>query len=551
MDPIDRTVLPMPDPEFKGKAGRTIDASKADWSMQAPVRPPLGAPNVLLVLIDDAGFGNPETFGGPVETPNLTRVADAGLRYNRFHVTAVCSPTRAATLTGRNHHSVGFGSLGELPGPFPGYSAALPKSCAPVAKTLQMNGYVTSAFGKWHLTPDHVQGPAGPFDRWPNAWGFDYFWGFLGGEAGQFDPMITENNTTIGVPEDEDFYFPDAMADKAIEWLHGVRAQDEQKPFFMYFSTGCAHAPHHVPKHWADKYAGRFDEGWDRYREETLERQKKLGVVPEDTELTPRPDAMPAWDSLTDEQRKLYARQMEVYAGYQENADYNVGRLLDALEELGELDDTLVIYIWGDNGASMEGTPTGGFNELIVHNGITLTEEEQLEKIEEYGGLDAWGGPLTAPHYSSCWGWAGNAPFQWGKQLACYLGGARDPMVISWPRRIKDTGRVAGAVHPLHRPRPDDPRGRGDPRAGARGRDRAEADRGHQLRPHVHRRRGRGAPHAAVLRELRLPRDVQGRLVGELQAVQAPLGHHAGDAEQVRPRPLRPGHGGVGALLPA
>ena len=341
------------------------------------------------------------------------------------------------------------------------------------------------------------------------------------------------------------------MADKSIEWLRGVRAQDEQKPFFMYFSTGCAHAPHHVPKHWADKYEGSFDEGWDRYREETLERQKKLGVVPEDTELTPRPDEMPAWDSLTDEQKKLYARQMEVYAGYQENADHNVGRLLDAMEELGELDDTLVIYIWGDNGASMEGTPTGGFNELIVHNGITLTEEEQLEKIEDYGGLDAWGGPLTSPHYSACWGWAGNAPFRWGKQMAQYLGGARDPMVISWPTADQGQGRLAGAVHPLHRPRPDDPRGRGDPGAGARGRDRAEADRGHKLRPHVHRRRGRGAPHTAVLRELRLLRDVQGRLVGQLQAVQAPVGHHAGDAEQVRPRPLRPGYAGVGALLPA
>ena len=440
MESIDRTVLPMPDPEFKGKITRTLKDSKDDWAMLAPVRAPLGAPNVLVVLIDDAGFGNPETFGGPVETPNLTRVADAGLRYNRFHVTAVCSPTRAATLTGRNHHSVGFGSLGELPGPFPGYTAQLPKSCAPVAKTLQMNGYVTSAFGKWHLTPDNVQGPAGPFDRWPNAWGFDYFWGFLGGEAGQFDPVITENNTAIGVPEEKDFYFPDAMGDKAIEWLHGVRAQDEQKPFFMYFSTGSSHAPHHVPKHWADKYAGRFDEGWDRYREATFERQKRLGVIPADTELTPRNDAMPAWDSLADEKKKLYARQMEVYAGYQENADHNVGRLLDALEELGELDDTLVIYIWGDNGASMEGTLTGGFNELCVHNGIVLTEEEQLELIEQYGGLDAWGGPLTAPHYSSCWGWAGNTPFQWGKQLAGTLGGTRDPMVLSWPRRIKDKG---------------------------------------------------------------------------------------------------------------
>ena len=489
MESIDRTVLPMPDPEFKGKITRTLKDSKDDWSMLAPVRPPLGAPNVLLVLIDDAGFGNPATYGGPVETPNLTRVADAGLRYNRFHVTAVCSPTRAATLTGRNHHSVGFGSLGELPGPFPGYTAQLPKTCAPVAKTLQMNGYVTSAFGKWHLTPDNVQGPAGPFDRWPNAWGFDYFWGFLGGEAGQFDPVITENNAAIGVPEDKDFYFPDAMADKAIEWLRGVRAQDEQKPFFMYFSTGASHAPHHVPKHWADKYEGRFDEGWDRYREATFERQKKLGVVPADAELTPRPDAMPAWDSLTDQQKKLYARQMEVYAGYQENADYNVGRVLDALEELGELDDTLVIYIWGDNGASMEGTLTGGFNELCVHNGITLTEEEQLEQIEQYGGLDAWGGPLTAPHYSSCWGWAGNAPFQWGKQLAGYP--RRDPRSDGGLVAAADQGpgRAARAVHPLHRHRADHPRGRGDPGARARGRDRSEADRGHELRLHVRQRR--------------------------------------------------------------
>ena len=439
----DRTVLPIPDPNFGGTVGRTLDASVADWTINMTPSPPEGAPNVLLVLIDDAGFGNPSTFGGPVSTPSMTRVGEQGLTYNRFHVTALCSPSRAALLTGRNHHTVGFGSIGELPGPFPGYTASVPKDCAPFVRALQGNGYSTAGFGKWHLTPDHLQGAAGPFDRWPNAWGFDHFWGILGGEAGQYDPVITQDNTTLGVPEGEDgreYYWPDDLTDQAAKWLHTVRAQDQTKPWFIYYSTGCAHAPHHVAMEWSEKYRGKFDQGWDVLREETFERQKKLGVIPPDAVLTPRPDAFPAWDSLSESEKKLYARQMEVYAGYQENADWNVGRLLDAVGEMGELDNTLVIYIFGDNGASMEGTITGSFNELTMQNGIALTPEQQLSLIDGYGGLDAWGTDAFAPHYASAWAWAGNAPFQWGKQVASHLGGTRNGMVVSWPERITDAG---------------------------------------------------------------------------------------------------------------
>jgi arylsulfatase A-like enzyme/uncharacterized membrane protein len=435
----DRTVLPIPDPAFGGAIGRSLRTSAADWTINMTPTPPEGAPNVLLVLIDDAGFGNPSTFGGPIDTPAMTRVAQGGLIYDHFHVTALCSPTRAALLTGRNHHTAGFGSVGEFPGPFPGYTSARPKDCAPFVRVLQGNGYSTAGFGKWHLTPDHVQGMAGPFDRWPNAWGFDHFWGFLTGESGQYDPVITQDNTIIGVPEGEEgaeYYVPDDLTDKCVSWLHAVRAQDPTKPWFAYYSTGCSHAPHQVGAEWSDKYKGRFDGGWDAYREETFARQKKLGVIPADAELTPRPAELPAWDSLSADEKKLYARQMEVYAGYSANADWNVGRLLDAVEEMGELDDTLVIYIWGDNGASLEGTLTGSFNELTMLNGIPLTPEQQLSLIDQHGGLDAWGTDATAPHYAAAWAWAGNCPFQWGKQVASHLGGTRNGMVVAWPRRI-------------------------------------------------------------------------------------------------------------------
>jgi arylsulfatase A-like enzyme len=442
-----RTRLPIRRDPFRGAAERTLDGSRPDWGLIGHVEPPAGAPNVLLVLIDDAGFGNPSTFGGPIDTPNYTRMAEGGLKYNRFHVTALCSPTRAALLTGRNNHAVGFGSVGEFSTGFPGYTAFVPRDCAPLPRILAENGYSTAAFGKWHLTPDAQQGPAGPFDRWPVGWGFDYFYGFLGGEAGQWDPCLAENQKIIGTPagfydEEHPYYLPDDMADKTIEWLHALRAQDASKPFFVYFATGCSHAPHHVPQEWVAKYRGRFDQGWDRLREEVFARQQQLGVIPAGAELTPRDDAFPAWDDVPDHLKAYYARQMEVYAGYSENADYNVGRVIDAIDELGELGNTLVIWIWGDNGASLEGTITGSFNELTMQNGIPLTDEMQLQLAERYGGIDAWGGPMMAPHYSAAWAWAGNTPFKWGKQVGSHLGGTRNPMVVHWPARITERGAL-------------------------------------------------------------------------------------------------------------
>jgi arylsulfatase len=444
-DQIDRTVLPLRRAPFSGVANQTLGGSEPDWGLIGHAKPPEGAPNVLVVLIDDAGFGNPSTFGGPIQTPNYQRMADEGLRYNRFHVTAMCSPTRAALLTGRNHHAVGMGGIPEFSGGFPGYSAMLPRDAAPFPKILKENGYSTAGVGKWHLTPEREQGPAGPFTHWPNAWGFDYYWGFLAPEAGQFDTMIIENQKIIGVQEGKDgkdFYFPEAMTDQAIDWLHGVRGHDSEKPWMLYYSTGCSHAPHHVSKEWSNKYEGKFDQGWDKLREETFARQKEAGVVPADAELTPRDDEMPAWDSLSETAKRLFARQMEVYAGYSENADHHVGRLLAAIGEMGELDDTIVIWIWGDNGASLEGTPTGSFNEGTMVNGLPLTDEEQMQLTLKWGGLEAWGTEMMYPHYATAWAWAGNTPFRWGKQVASHLGGTRDPMVIRYPERIKDAGAV-------------------------------------------------------------------------------------------------------------
>ena len=464
----DRTVLPVPDRGFGGTAGRTIDASVPDWSMIPGPKAPEDAPNVLVVLIDDAGFCNPDTFGGPIATPNLTRVQQMGLTYNRFHVTAVCSPTRAAMLTGRNHHRVGFGSIAEYPGPFPGYTAARPRSCTALPRILKENGYVTGGFGKWHLTPDNVQGPAGPFDHWPQSWGFDHWWGFLSGAAGQYDPIITQDNSVLGVPAGKDgqpYYFPDDLTDKAVEWLHSVRAQDAAKPWLVYYSTGCARAPHHVAKAWADKYKGKFDGGWDALREQTIERQKRLGIIPQDTELTRRPGLFPAWDSLNDAEKKLYARQMEVFAGYSENADWNVGRLLDAIEEMGDLENTLIFYIWGDNGSSMEGTITGSFNELTFLNGVPLEPEQQLALIEQYGGIEALGGDHTAPHYAAAWGWAGQHPVPVGQADVepSRRGPEPDGGGLAGPDQARP--RRAHPVHPLHRHCPHGAGGGGPARA--------------------------------------------------------------------------------------
>ena len=519
MNDVDRSHLPIRRPTFAGTVNRTLDGSQPDWNLMSHPTPPKGAPNILLVLIDDAGFGNPSTFGGPIETPNLTRAAAQGLRYNRLHVTALCSPTRAALLTGRNNHAVGFGSIGEFAGGFPGYSANLPRDCAPIPRILRDNGYSTAIFGKWHLTPDGQQGAAGPFDRWPNGWGFDHFYGILGGGSSQWDPCLAENQKIIGTPDkyydsDEPFYFPDAMADRTIEWLHSVRAQDADKPFFVYYSTGCSHAPHHVTKTWADKYKGKFDQGWDRLREETFARQKELGVIPADTVLTPRDSAFPAWDDVPDNLKAFYARQMEVYAGFSENADYNVGRVIDAIQELGELDDTLILWIWGDNGASMEGTLTGSFNELTMQNGIPLTEEIQLQLAERYGGLDEWGSAMMDPHYSAAWAWAGATPFQWGKQVGSHLGGTRNPMVVQWPDGIRGVGEIAFAVRPRYRRGPDHSLGRGHPRTRHCRWDPAGADARHFALPRSSTDAGRSrASHPAVLRDPWQPWHVQRRMV--------------------------------------
>ncbi len=518
MSGIDRSHLPIRRPSFSGTVRRTLDGSQPDWNLIGHPVPPAGAPNVLLVLIDDAGFGNPSTFGGPIQTPNLTRIAARGLRYNRFHVTALCSPTRASLLTGRNNHTVGFGSIGELSGGFPGYSATLPRDCAPLPRILRDNGYSTAIFGKWHLTPDGQQGAAGPFDRWPNGWGFDYFYGILGGGSSQWDPCLAENQKIIGTPEsyydeDEPFYFPDAMADRTIEWLHAVRAQDAAKPFFVYYSTGCSHAPHHVTKTWADKYKGMFDQGWDTLREETFARQKHLGVIPEGTELTPRDAAFPPWSDLSDDLKTFYARQMEVYSGFSENADHNVGRVIDAIEDLGEIDNTLIVWIWGDNGASMEGTITGSFNELTTQNGIPLTAEMQLQLSEQYGGLDQWGAPIMDPHYSAAWAWAGATPFQWGKQVGSHLGGTRNPMVVQWPAHINEAGGLRARIHSRDRCGSHYSRGCWYPRTRCGRRDRARSDARFLLQCHVHRRGCIRTPNTAVLRDRRKPRHVQGRLV--------------------------------------
>ena len=330
------------------------------------------------------------------------------------------------------------------------------------------------------------------------------------------------------------------MADKTIEWLHAIRAQDAKKPFFAYFSTGCSHAPHHVSEAWAAKYKGKFDQGWDKLREETFARQKALGVIPADAELTPRDDAFPAWDDVPDKLKAYYARQMEVYAGYSENADYNVGRVIDAIDELGELDNTLVLWIWGDNGASMEGTITGSFNELTMQNGIPLTDEMQLQLAERYGGIEAWGNQMMAPHYSAAWAWAGNTPFKWGKQVGSHLGGTRNPLVVHWPERITRGRRPEDALHPRHRRRPDDPRHRGHPDADAHRRDRAAADARRDLRRLADRRRRSRAPHPAVLRDDRQPGDVQGRLVAVDEDRAHPVGADARRAQALRPRRLGP-----------
>ena len=445
-DKTARNVLPIPDRPRSGLI--TYDARDPDTKYPPinQLRPPKGAPNVLVILIDDAGFGSSSAFGGPCSTPAAERLAAGGLKYNRFHTTALCSPTRQALLTGRNHHSVGMGGITEIASGSPGYCSVLPNTCSPIARTLKLNGYATAQFGKCHEVPVWETSSAGPFDAWPTGGGgFEYFYGFIGGEAHQWYPSLYEGTNPIEVkktPEEGYHLVPD-MTDKAIDWIGQQKALIPDKPFFVYFAPGATHAPHHVPKEWADKYKGKFDQGWDKLREEIFARQKKLGVIPPDCQLTKRHEEIPAWDAMQGDLKPVLIRQMEVYAGFLEYVDYHVGRLLDSLEAAGILDDTLVFYIIGDNGASAEGTLHGTYNEMINFNGAAALETPEFLKAR----IDKLGGPESYNHYAVGWAHAMDTPYQWTKQVASHWGGTRNGTIIHWPKGIRAKGEVRSQFH--------------------------------------------------------------------------------------------------------
>ncbi len=442
----EREVLPIPDRDYDGPVYEDAKDPEATFPPIEPLRPPAGAPNVLIVLIDDAGFGCSSAFGGPCHTPTAERLAGEGLKFNRFHTTALCSPTRAALLSGRNHHTVGMGGITEIATSAPGYNSIRPNTCAPLAETLKLNGYATAQFGKCHEVPVWETSPLGPFDSWPSGGGgFEYFYGFIGGETNQYYPAIYEGTTPVEpdkTPE-EGYHFTEDMTDKAIKWIRQQKALMADKPFFVYFAPGATHAPHHVPAEWSAKYKGKFDQGWDTLREETFARQKNLGVVPPEAELTARPEEIPAWDEIPDDLKPVLSRQMEVYAGFLEHTDHHVGRLVDALEDLGILEDTLVYYIVGDNGASAEGTPNGCFNELAVLNGAggLETTEFMVSKIEQFGTPEAYN------HYAVGWAHAMDTPYQWTKQVASHWGGTRNGTIVHWPRGIESSGEVRTQFH--------------------------------------------------------------------------------------------------------
>jgi arylsulfatase A-like enzyme len=427
------TILPRPDFHFTGEVGRTyLESDPAQFPQ--PIQAPKGAPNILLILIDDVGFGQFSTFGGGVPSPTMDRLAAEGLRYNHFHTTALCSPTRAALITGRNHHSASFAGITELATGYDGYCCILPKDCGTVGEVLRQNGYMTAWIGKNHNTPTWETSAAGPFDRWANGLGFDYFYGFNGGDMNHWNPILFENRNLVPASKDPNYHLTSDLADKAVAWVRQAKAIAPDRPFFLYVAPGATHAPHHVAKQWIEKFKGKFDGGWDKYREETLARQKKLGVVPPDTELTVRSKGLPAWDSLNADQKRLYARMMEVFAGYGADCDEQMGRVVDAIKALPDADNTLIIYIAGDNGASAEGGLEGSLCENMFFNGFPEKWQDNIKAIDELGG------PKHFNHFPSAWAHAMNTPFQWTKQVASHFGGTRNPMIISWPARIKDRG---------------------------------------------------------------------------------------------------------------
>lgn len=432
---VNGKILPFPPIPTASVAGPTLAKSTHKRRPQ-PDYLPKDTPNVLIILMDDVGFGQTETFGGEVHTPTLTKLRNEGIAYNTFHTTAICSPTRASILTGRNHQRVHSGTIAERAVDWDGYTGVIPKTSATIAEVLTLYGYKTAAFGKWHNTPADQTTSMGPFDRWPTGHGFDYFYGFLAGETSQYEPRLVENLNNIEPPHDEKYHLSEDIAEKAIEWLKRHRAFSPDKPFFMYWAPGAAHGPHHVPKEWADKYKGKFDEGWDSYRERVFNRQKNLGWIPEDTQLTERHKTMAAWDSVPESEKTFQRRLMEVFAGFAEHADTQAGKLVDSLEELGLKDNTIVIYIWGDNGSSAEGQ-NGSISELLAQNMIPNTIQQQLDTLDNLGGLDVLGSSKTDNMYHAGWAWAGTTPFKHTKLIASHFGGTRNPMVISWPKNIK------------------------------------------------------------------------------------------------------------------
>ena len=431
----DGSVLPFPHVPSASVAAPTLQESTHKRRAEAN-HLPANAPNVLIVLMDDVGFGQTDTFGGEVHTPTLTRLRDQGISYNTFHTTAICSPTRAALLTGRNHQRVHSGTIAERAVDWDGYTGVIPKTSATLPEVLRNYGYKTAAFGKWHNTPADQTTAMGPFDRWPTGHGFDYFYGFLAGETSQYEPRLYENLNAIEPPHDEKYHLSEDMADKAIRWMRRHRSFSPDKPFLMYWAPGAAHGPHHIFKEWADKYKGKFDDGWDVYRDRVFARQKAMGWIPANAQLTPRAENMAAWDSIPENEKPFQRRLMEVFAGFAEHADAQVGKMIDELDRLGIRDNTIVIYIWGDNGASAEGQ-NGSISELLAQNQIPNTIEQQIQTLDELGGLKALGTAKTDNMYHAGWAWAGNTPFRYTKLIAAYFGGTRNPMVISWPKGIK------------------------------------------------------------------------------------------------------------------
>jgi arylsulfatase len=437
--PTDRTTLPIREPV--NPPITEIDARKATPPPRFEVRPPAGAPNVLIVLIDDMGFGQSSAFGGPIHMPTVERLANGGLRYNEFHTTALCSPTRAALLSGRNHHVGNMGSITETATAFPGQTGQRPENVAPLPEMLRLNGYSTAAFGKSHETAAWEVSPSGPTDRWPTRSGFDKFYGFIGGETNQWAPLLYDGMNQVELSKDPNYHFMTDMTNQAITWMQYQKSLTPDKPFFIYFAPGATHAPHHVPKSWIAKYKGKFDQGWDALREQTLARQKRLGVVPPETKLAPKPEAIKDWAALSADEKKLFARQMEVFAAYGEYADTEVGRLITAIERTGQLDNTLIFYLVGDNGASAEGGMVGLYNEMTYFNGVHETVPDILKHYDELGG------PTTYGHYAAGWAVAGDTPFTWTKQIASSYGGTRNGMVVHWPKGVKARNEVRSQWH--------------------------------------------------------------------------------------------------------